>query len=125
MPKSFLALLACFSIASAFAADEVPPADTATQAVTMDAAPNSKQIEEDLQHLPWKQFKSVIESIPRMKADVDAYGVLGWNYVQANYKTYAWKRNIDRLDLAQRTRLVDLIRVARSSNAPTASPTNL
>ena len=51
--------------------------------------------------------------MPKLKADVDAYGPLGWQYVQKNYATYGWKKNIDRLDEAQRKLLADLIRAAK------------
>lgn len=77
--------------------------------------PDSAQIEKDLQRLPWPRFRSVVESIPRMKADVDAYGPLGWEYVRTHYRTHRWKKNIDRLDAAQRQRLAELIRTARDA----------
>lgn len=75
---------------------------------------DSQQIEQDLQRLPWKQFRSVIEAVPKMKASVDAYGPLGWQYVQANYTTYRWKKNIDKLDETQRRQLIDLIELSKS-----------
>ena len=77
--------------------------------------PDSKQIEGDLQRLPWKQFRSVVESVPKIKADVDVYGPLGWKYVEANYKTYGWKKSIDKLDEIQKQNLVDLIQRARGA----------
>ncbi len=80
-----------------------------------DVVPNGKQIESDLQSLPWKKFKSIIESIPKMKADVDAYGPFGWNYVKANYTTYGWKKNIDKLDGTQKKQMADLIRLAKTA----------
>jgi hypothetical protein len=50
--------------------------------------PDSKQIERELQGLPWPQFRAVIESIPKLRADVEAYGSAGWAFVQSNYKTH-------------------------------------
>ena len=72
-------------------------------------------MEKDLQSLPWKQFRSIIESIPKLKADVEAYGPIGWQFVQANYKAYGWKRNIDRLDETQKKHLAELIKIAKGT----------
>ncbi len=74
---------------------------------------DSVRMEKELQNLDWKQFRSVIEAVPKMKADVDAYGALGWQYVQANYRTYAWRKSIDRLDDERKTQLADLIQLAK------------
>lgn len=101
------AVVAC-PAASVSAADE--PAASVERA---DPAADSRQMEADLQGLNWGQFRSVVESVPKLKADVDAYGPLGWQYVQKNYATYGWKKNIDRLDEAQRKLLADLIRAAK------------
>jgi hypothetical protein len=79
------------------------------------AMPTGKQLEADLQGLPWPQFRSVIEAIPKMKADVDAYGPLGWQFVRANYTRYAWRKNIDRLDGVQRHQLMALIAKAKDA----------
>ncbi|MFN6960888.1 MAG: hypothetical protein ACK4N6_01485 [Rhodocyclaceae bacterium] len=68
------------------------------------AALDSSDLERRLQRLSWAQFKRVVEAVPKLKASVDAYGPLGWQYVQANYSTYHWKKNVDRLDAAQRGR---------------------
>jgi hypothetical protein len=73
------------------------------------------QMEMELQHLPWKQFRQVVESVPKLKADVEAYGPIGWTYVQQNYKTYGWKKNIDKLNEVQRKQLEDLIQQARKA----------
>lgn len=76
--------------------------------------PDSAVMEKQLQTMPWEQFKAVVSSVPKMKADVDAYGPMGWEFVKKNYKTHGWKKNIDRLDPDQRQRLANLIRKARS-----------
>ena len=91
------------------------PAGAAAAAVPAAAVlPDSAQIEKDLQRLPWPRFRTVIEAIPKMKAEVDAYGPMGWDYVRAHYRTHHWKKNVDRLDAAQRRQLVDLIRNAQA-----------
>ena len=77
--------------------------------------PDSQAMEKELQSLPWKQFRAIIESIPKMKADVEAYGPIGWQFVQANYRIYGWKKNIDRLDETQKKRLAELIQSAKES----------
>lgn len=79
------------------------------------ALPDGKQIEKDLQGLPWPQFRQVIEAIPKLKADVDAYGAFGWQYVKSKYQTHGWKKNVDRLDDAERRQLVELIRKAKAA----------
>jgi hypothetical protein len=86
------------------------------------ARPDSGRMERDMQRLPWKQFRSVIESIPKLKADIEAYGPFGWEYVRANYATYAWHRNIDKLDDDQRQRLAELIRAAKAAAGAKAPP---
>ena len=77
--------------------------------------PDSRQMEKDLQRLPWKQLRSIIEAVPKLRAGVEAYGPVGWKFVQANYKSYGWKRNIDKLDATQKSQLVELIQKAKSS----------
>jgi len=79
------------------------------------AAGDSKQMEKDLQRLPWKQFRSVIEAVPKMRAEVEAYGTIGWQIVQANYTHYHWQKNIDKLDAAQKKQLADLIDAAKAT----------
>lgn len=80
------------------------------------AAPDSAALEKSLQSLDWGQFKSVVEAIPKLKADVDAYGPLGWQYVEANYRTYGWKRSIDKLDEEQKRQLASLIESAKKTH---------
>lgn len=83
--------------------------------VSAAGTPDSKQLEAELQGLPWKQFRSVIESVPKLKADVEQYGSAGWTYVKATYKTYGWKKNIDRLSPEQKSRLAELILRAKAA----------
>lgn len=47
-----------------------------------------------------------------MKADVEAYGPAGWKYVESRYKTYGWKKSIDKLDDDQKQLLANLIKQA-------------
>ena len=79
------------------------------------ARATSQQMSKDLQNLPWKPFKAIIGAIPKLAADVDAYGPLGWQFVRENYKTYDWKKKIDKLDAAQKEQLAELIRKARTA----------
>lgn len=80
------------------------------------AVPDSRKLEKDLQSLNWTQFKSVIEAIPPIRAEVNKYGPLGWQYVQQHYRTYPWKRPIDRMAGWQKIELARLIENARSTN---------
>lgn len=75
---------------------------------------DSLQIEKDLQQLPWSQFRAVVEAIPKLKADVDAYGSLGWEFVRTRYATYGWRKNVDKLDNDQKAQLVALIRAIKN-----------
>ena len=77
---------------------------------------DSVQLEQALQRLDWPQFKSVVEAIPKLKADIDAYGPMGWQIVEANYRTYGWRKNIDKLDEGQKRQLAALIASARKSH---------
>lgn len=76
--------------------------------------PDSKALEQDLQRLPWPQFRRVIEAIPKLKADVDAYGSFGWQIVQQNYGSYPWKKKIDKLSAQQQEELSELIQKAKT-----------
>jgi hypothetical protein len=112
MNRCLLALIAVLWITPAFARTPHPLARSKATAPAKSAVPDSQQMEKDLQQLPWPQFRSIIESVPKMKADVEAYGAFGWKYVEARYKTYPWKKNIDKLDDAQKKQLADLIKRA-------------
>lgn len=80
--------------------------------------PSSMALEKQLQSLSWPRFRAVVEGIPRLRAEVDRHGQFGWQYVRANYRTYPWKKNIDRLDPEQRQELARLIQ--KSRDAPRA-----
>jgi Spy/CpxP family protein refolding chaperone len=77
------------------------------------APPDSARMEKDLQRLPWEQFKAVISAVPKLKADVEAYGPMGWNFVKTRYRTHGWKKNIDKLDATQKQQLQKLIEKSR------------
>lgn len=118
MLKTSLFLLATLTAGSALAGETPASADN-TAASTAPASvaptpsgPDSAQMESDLQHLPWKKFRAVIEAVPKMKANVEAYGPIGWQYVQANYTSYGWKKSIDKLDEMQKKHLAALIQSA-------------
>jgi hypothetical protein len=92
----------------------VAPAQKASAAQNRaPAVLDSKQLEKELQALPWPQFRKVIESIPKLKADVEAYGSAGWQFVKAKYPTHAWKKNIDRLNDEEKRQLAKLIQDVR------------
>jgi len=107
MRKLCLLLLLAASAAFAYAA----PATTAAQ--SKQANLDSQHLERELQSLNWEQFRYVVESVPKLRADVDAYGRLGWEYVKANYTRYRWKKNIDKLDVSQKRQLATLIQKAK------------
>ena len=107
--------LGCFCAPTCFAANErsgMPP--VAAKPIGK-AAPDGRQLEKDLQGLSWKQFRSVVEAIPPLRAEVEKYGPLGWQYVQTNYKTYPWRKPLGRLSDSQRIELARLIERARKS----------
>lgn len=80
----------------------------------MESSPDIERLEKALQGLTWAQFKAVVEAIPKLKADVDAYGPLGWQYVQTNYRTYPWRKNLRKLQDDQKKRLAELIDEAKA-----------
>jgi hypothetical protein len=106
------ALLLALAVLPSAALSAGPPA---VPAAAPPAVPDSKQIEKELQRLPWPQFRTVIEGIPKLKAEIEAYGPMGWQFVQANYKTHGWKKNVDRLDDAQKRQLAALIRSTKAA----------
>lgn len=113
MPKLILSLLVFFWAAPAFAANPPTPAPTKVVAPATKGQPDSRKMQKDLQQLNWKQFRSVLVAIPKLKAEVDAYGPFGWQYVRENYSTFGWKKSIDKLDETQKKRLAELIQNAK------------
>lgn len=105
-------LLASLWATSVVSAEVQPPADNNAVTTSQKTVPDSQQLEYDLQHLSWEKFRSVIEAVPKMKADVEAYGPAGWKYVESRYKTYGWKKSIDKLDDDQKQLLANLIKQA-------------
>lgn len=79
--------------------------------------PDSMKLEKELQSSSWPGFRSVVEALPKLRAEVDRYGPLGWQYVRANYRTHPWKKVIDRLDTDQRRQLADLIQKAKGTGS--------
>jgi len=106
------ALVASMCIGGGAVAADISASVTKPKASTSRAAPDSRQMEHDLQRLDWPRFRQVVESVPKLKTDVDAYGPTGWKYVKASYRIYPWRKNIDRLDDGQKRRLAELIRQA-------------
>ncbi len=89
--------------------------DTTTAVLEVDGVPDSKTMERDLQRLNWKQFRSIVEAVPKLKADIEAYGPIGWKIVRTNYTNYGWKKNIDKLDDEQKQLLAELIQNAKAA----------
>jgi hypothetical protein len=112
MSKLIAALMIGFfaAVSAGQAATEAAVPEIGSEA----GVPASEQLEQELQNLDWKQFKAVISAIPKLKADVDAYGPMGWQYVQANYKTYRWRKSINKLDATQKVQLAELIQKSKS-----------
>lgn len=108
-----LAVLVGAPVSAASAAGAAHPPAAARSALAS-AEVDSAALERELQRLPWTQFRSVVEAVPKLKESIDAYGPAGWQFVQANYRNYGWKKNIDRLDEGQKKQLAELIRRAKS-----------
>jgi hypothetical protein len=102
MLRQFAVLSALLAIFSAWAADPL----------------DSRTLEAALQKLTWPQFRSVVEGVPKLKADVEKHGATGWKYVQATYRTHAWRKNIDKLDPQQKKQLAELTEKARTGQLP-------
>lgn len=111
MRKVLLVLWLATCLAPVMAGTEMPSSIPTTNA--RKAVPDSRQLEKDLQMLNWKQFRTVVEAIPPIKAEVDRYGPLGWQYVQQHYKTYPWRKSIDHLEGWQKVELASLIERAK------------
>lgn len=119
-PVSMRLLLVAVSLGgvclpAAFAANERVGSPTVAARPPAKVIPDGRQLEKDLHGLNWKQFRSVVEAIPPLRAEVEKYGPLGWQYVQTNYKTYPWRKPLGRLSDSQRIELARLIERARKS----------
>lgn len=79
---------------------------------TQNTSFDTTKMERQLQQLPWAQVRAAIESVPKLRADLDTYGEIGWAYVKSKYATYPWKQKIDRLDDDQKRKLDDLLEAA-------------
>jgi hypothetical protein len=112
--RPYPALLALCYLAFALPAAPLAAPQPAALAMATTSDPDSRQMEQDLQHLNWERFRFVIESVPELKSGVDRYGPLGWEFLKSRYQTYGWKRNIDRLEPGERHRLAALIQRVKS-----------
>ncbi len=124
--KKLIAAVATLILATSLFAAEGVPSDTIQSAAPASAPEplsvlDGGNLERELQSLKWEQFKSVIQAIPKMKADVDAYGPLGWQFVRQNYATHSWRKSIDRLDTTQKQQLADLIQLAKAGKNVSAA----
>lgn len=113
MNKKWLIILAtaCLSALPIFAS---PTAQTRSHPAITQPIPTSDALEKELQGLTWPQFKFVVQSVPKLKAKVDAYGLAGWKYVESRYRVYGWKKSIDKLDAQEKIALAKLIRQAQA-----------
>ena len=114
MKKLFSALIVASIALTGLAAPLAKPGakpSTSTKA----AVPSSETLEKELQGLSWPQFSFVVKSVPKLKAKVDAYGSAGWKYVQGRYRTYGWKKSIDKMEPGEKKQLSDLIRKAKNN----------
>lgn len=95
-------------------------ADPPAEPVEITAAEHAEaeRLEKSLQGLNWEQFRTVVNSIPKLKADVDAYGSFGWEFVKANYQQHKWRKNILKMDAGQRKQLDQLIRKTQKPATP-------
>lgn len=111
--KHCAALLCAAWLVPAFGAGDglVVPSSDEVRVMTEDRL-DSVRLEHELQRLKWEQFRAVVEAIPKLKADVDAYGPMGWEYVKGKYQTHEWHKNIDKLDADEKQRLAMLIETA-------------
>ena len=109
----FLLLVLAGAPAGAASPAGAAHAPAAARGAASSAEADSATMERELQRLPWTQFRSVVEAVPKLKESIDAYGPAGWQFVQANYRNYGWKKNIDRLDEGQKKQLAELIRRAK------------
>lgn len=100
--------------AEAPTAATTPTASAPPAATPAPVVPDSIELEKSLQSLTWPQFRAVLEAVPKLKRSVDAYGVFGWEYAKANYRTYRWRKSIDRMDDEKKIGLADLIARARA-----------
>lgn len=114
-------LAACLSLVP-FAATQGAEEEAREEAPQETATPqSSKALERQLQSLEWEQFRSVVTAVPKLRAQVDAYGPLGWQYVRDYYRSYGWRRSIDKLDAGQKLELGQLIARARGETAAPGS----
>ena len=90
-------------------------AGAAVQTAEKPDALDSRQMERDLQRLPWPNFRAIVEAVPKLRAGVEAYGTAGWQIVQANYTRYHWQKNIDKLDDVQKRQRAELIQAAKAA----------
>lgn len=125
MTKPIVLLMTALVASAAWAMDARRESGSAAPHGGVAAAatiPDSARLEKELQQLSWEQFKQVVVAVPKLKNSVDAFGPFGWDYVRANYRTYPWKKSIDRLDETQKVQLAALIEKARNGAGAAGGP---
>lgn len=106
--RSLLALFLVLVLGQAWAESEASPGSQEVEPIS------SKFLEQQIQSLNWEQFKHVVHAVPKLRAEVDAYGPLGWQYVERNYRRYAWSRSINKMEAERRQELQGLIDQVRN-----------
>lgn len=116
-PMLLLSMLLALLVSPVTAA-ESKGATAGERAYKTTATPSNEELEKSLQGLSWPQFKSVVTAVPALKSQVDAFGNFGWQYVQANYKTYSWRKSVSKLEPGEKIELARLIEKARKGSIP-------
>lgn len=115
MSKFIYGLMVGLWMVSATAADVQRLADNKITLPKNGREADILKFEKDLQRLPWNKFRSIIEAVPSLKADVERYGPSGWKYVEVNFQSYRWRRNISKLKGDQMELLGNLIKQAQGA----------
>lgn len=73
------------------------------------------ELEKGLQALSWVQLVQVFQAVPKLKEQYDRLSDFERSILQQRYARHAWRRNVAKLDDAQRIQLADLIEKIRSN----------
>jgi hypothetical protein len=112
-------LLACLLLAGQAWGDASSPAGCAPEA-SPPCAPAIPQLdpvelEKGLQALSWEQLVRVFQAVPKLKEQYDRLSDFERSILQQRYAHHAWRRNVAKLDDAQRLQLAELIEKIRGT----------
>lgn len=113
--RNLAVLLLILGSAVGAGASAAPNSSPTGKVLRSSAEPDTRAMQNDLQRLPWPKFRSIIESIPKLRAEVDAFGPAGWEFVKSNYRRYPWKKSLDRLSIDQKRQLSAMIEKSANS----------